>query len=69
MPAPELIAQSKQEPGYLTAEVAAVTPRATNAYNASDLDERDMEQFSLGLDAQVSEEASGQNTGLVKYTG
>lgn len=48
----------QQEPGYLTAEVAAVTPRTTNAYNASDLDEREMEQFSLGLDAQVSEEAS-----------
>ncbi len=45
----------QQEPGYLTAAVAAATPRATNAYNATDLDERDMEQFSVGLDAQVSE--------------
>lgn len=45
----------QQEPGYLTADVAAATPRATNAYNASDLDERDMDQFSLGLDAQLSD--------------
>ena len=45
----------QQEPGYLTADVAAATPRATNAYNSSDLDERDMVQFSLGLDAQLSD--------------
>lgn len=48
----------QQEPGYLTADVAATTPRATNAYNASDLDERAMDQFSLGLDAQLSGQTS-----------
>ena len=51
----------QQEPGYLTADLAKATPSVTNAYNATDLDERDMDQFSLGLDAQLSEQAEVKN--------
>ena len=46
-----------EEPGYLTADLVYSNPRATNAYNASDLDERAMDQFSLGLDAKLNEQA------------
>jgi iron complex outermembrane recepter protein len=45
-----------EEPGYLTADLAYSNPRATNAYNRTDLDERAMDQFSLGLDAKLNEQ-------------
>jgi iron complex outermembrane recepter protein len=44
-----------EEPGYLTQAVAYSTPTATNAYNETDRDTRTMNQFSLSLDAQLSD--------------
>lgn len=43
------------EPGYLTRDIAYATPRATNQHNATDTSERDMAQFSLSLDARLSD--------------
>ncbi len=47
-----------QEPGYLTSTVAYSTPTATNAYNATDLDTREMNQFSINLDSSLSDALS-----------
>ncbi|WDF70942.1 TonB-dependent receptor [Novosphingobium sp. KACC 22771] len=44
-----------QEAGYLTGAVAAADPRATNAYNASDGDRRQLGQYALTLDAGLSD--------------
>lgn len=46
-----------EEPGYLTADVAYSNPRATNVYNQTDQDARAMDQFSLGLDAKLTDHA------------
>jgi iron complex outermembrane receptor protein len=44
-----------QEAGYLTDAVAAADPRATNAYNASDGDRRQLGQYALTLDSDLSD--------------
>ena len=46
---------SAEEPGYLTSAVAYSTPRVTNAYNATDGDERVMDQMSVSFDADISD--------------
>ena len=42
-----------EEPGYLTLADRTADPRMTNAYNASDADSRDMQQYALTLDAAL----------------
>lgn len=44
-----------QEPGYLTLADARANPRMTNAYNASDGDIRDMQQYALTADVAFSD--------------
>lgn len=46
------------EPGYLTQDVAYTSPRSTNAYNETDESSRDINQYSLSLDAQLSAASS-----------
>jgi iron complex outermembrane receptor protein len=43
-----------QEAGYLTGALAASNPRATNAYNASDGDRRQMGQYAVFVDAGLA---------------
>lgn len=43
-----------QEAGYLTFADARANPRMTNAYNATDGDRRQMQQYSLSLDAGLA---------------
>lgn len=43
------------EPGYLTSNVSYSNPKATNEYNKSDEGDRDINQFSVSLDAKLSE--------------
>ncbi len=45
-----------QEAGYLTRADAEADPRMTNAYNASDGDRRKIGQYSLHLDAALSDD-------------
>lgn len=42
-----------EEPGYLTVADAAQSPRMTNAYNATDGDQRRVQQASLHVDADL----------------
>ncbi|MGE0387830.1 MAG: TonB-dependent receptor [Gammaproteobacteria bacterium] len=42
-----------QEPGYLTRADARARPRMTNAYNATDGDAREIQQYSLHVDAAL----------------
>lgn len=44
-----------QEPGYLTFADSRAAPRMTNAYNATDGDRRETQQYSLHLDASFDE--------------
>lgn len=44
-----------QEPGYLTLADSRAHPRMTNAYNATDADDREMQQFALTLDVTFSD--------------
>lgn len=44
-----------QEPGYLTFADSRANPRMTNAYNATDGDQRTTQQYALHLDANLSE--------------
>ncbi|QYJ79308.1 TonB-dependent receptor [Shewanella acanthi] len=44
-----------KEPGYLTTDIAYQSPQSTNAYNHSDEGARDINQFSLSLDASLFE--------------
>ncbi|WP_226017872.1 TonB-dependent receptor [Novosphingobium sp. FKTRR1] len=44
-----------QEAGYLTAATAAADRRATNAYNASDGDRRQLGQYALAIDSDLSD--------------
>ncbi len=44
-----------EEPGYLTQEMAYTKPQASNDYNQTDRDSRDISQFSLSADAKLSE--------------
>ncbi|MGB4833377.1 MAG: TonB-dependent receptor, partial [Chitinophagales bacterium] len=44
-----------QEPGYLTFADSRANPRMTNAYNVSDGDKRDIQQYALSLDADFSD--------------
>nr|WP_301287375.1 TonB-dependent receptor [Sphingobium sp. OAS761] len=44
-----------QEPGYLTREDSRAHPTMTNAYNATDGDARRTQQYSLHLDADLSD--------------
>ena len=46
------------EPGYLTQDIAYSTPQTTNLYNKTDHDTRDMNQFSVSLDATLSDVSS-----------
>lgn len=48
-------ASDAQEPGYLTFTDARANPRTTNAYNTTDGDKRRTLQYSLHLDAALSE--------------
>lgn len=43
------------EPGYLTLADSRAHPRMTNAYNATDADDREMQQFALTLDVAFSD--------------
>lgn len=43
-----------EEPGYLTADIAYSTPKATNAYNETDKDARTISQYSVGLQSQLA---------------
>lgn len=47
-----------EEPGYLTKDIAYDTPRATNDYNKSDRDDREIGQYSLGINSNLSEHAN-----------
>ncbi len=44
-----------QEPGYLTFAASRANPRMTNAYNATDGDAREVQQYSLHMDATFSD--------------
>ncbi len=44
-----------EEPGYLTFANSRANPRMTNAYNATDKDTRDMQQYAVTFDASFSD--------------
>jgi iron complex outermembrane recepter protein len=44
-----------EEPGYLTFAASRADPQQTNAYNASDGDERDIQQYALTADVAFSD--------------
>lgn len=44
-----------EEPGYLTFAASRADPRQTNAYNATDGDTRDMQQYALTADVAFSD--------------
>jgi iron complex outermembrane receptor protein len=54
-----------QEPGYLTLADSRANPRMTNAYNASDGDAREIEQYALTADIALSERLDFRATGYI----
>ncbi|WP_220474132.1 TonB-dependent receptor [Aurantiacibacter xanthus] len=48
------------EPGYLTYADSRANPRMTNAYNASDRDTRDMQQYALSAEVAFSDRLDWQ---------